>query len=367
MNLKRKIVLFRPALASLFAAAVACLAGGDCSAAPAVVPQRGVAICVASDAPAQVRAAARSVLAAAGTQPLLASMSAGAPPSALTDTRVLFDAPAEARAYNHIILIGLPDDPMIAQAWQRAAKVEDGGFYVFGYGHLRGDIGYIESDRNPYLHGAAIKIAPFETEIVTITGSTPAGVAIAASAFLKEGLLNGVVAASGWIRPRATILDRDPLPPGFALPAWIPARAGHAQCLGVTAAGEDEYRGVLADAGVEPREIWRVKYYHSGDWDAPGAAAAFAEYAAGLHRMAYGNTLWCARFASTSEAAAAAPQIAAAARIERRSGYWTGQQPPYYVGRSAGSLTLWTTGAWVFMSTLPDDDTSDLRAQISAR
>ena len=346
------------------------LAGGGVRPACGVPLARTLKVCVASDAPAAVRQAAQAVLAAVPRQPLLAAMARGVMPSALTDSRALDAAPPEARAFSHLVLVGLPTDPLIHEVWQHETKVEDGGLYVFGFGHLHGDIGEIESDRNPYLHGAAIKSAPFETEVVTLTGSTPAGVALAVQAFLKEDLVNGVVAGPGWSRPRATVLDHDPLPPDFAPPAPATARAGQAVQVGVTQAGEEEYRGVLADAGVEPQAIWRIKYFHSGDWDGAGAVNAFVDYMNGLHRRAYGDTLWCARFASAQEAAQALPKIAAAAHLSRHGDAWFGPQPPY--GYAAADttppppLTLWPQGEWLLMSTLPPPDTRALRASPGA-
>ena len=124
--------------------------------------------------------------------------------------------------------------------------------------------------------------------------------------------------------------------------------------------------------GVEPQVIWRVKYFHAGDWDGAGAAQAFTDYMAGLHRRAYGSTLWCARFGSGSEAAQAAPKIAAAAKLARSGDRWTGSQPAYGFAAataenpSPGPLTLWQQGAWLLLSTLPDADTEALRAPIAA-
>lgn len=340
------------------------------TAAAGAPPQRSLAICVSSKAPEAIQAAAQAVLGAVRSHPLLIAMAGGRAPSAINNTEGLMDGPAESRAYSNLVVIGTPDDPAVAAVWQHQAKPEPGGFYIFGFGHLRGDIGYIESDRNPFLHGAAIKSAPFETEVATITGSTTAGVVLAVDAFLKQGLVNRVVAANGWTRPSTTILDRAPLPPDFALPSWMPARAGSATILGVTQAGEDEYRGVLADTDVEPQWIWRIKYYHDGDWDGAGAVNAFADYSNGLQRLAYGNTIWCAQFASTAEAEHAAPRIAAAAGLSRSRNVWTGAQPPFGAANalaqpaSPGSLALWSRGDRVFMSTLPAADTTDLYASM---
>jgi hypothetical protein len=269
----------------------------------------------------------------------------------------------EALAYHHLVLIGMPNDPLIQSVWQHEATVEKGGFYIFGFGHLRGDIGYIESDRNPFLHSSAIAAAPYETEIITVTGSTPAGVQLAADAFLKIGLINGVVAAPGWSRPQTTILDHDPLTIPLEPVAVAPAIAGNAHRIGVTQAGESEYRDVLQDTGIKPQSIWRVKYYLPGVWDqsAPAEAASPAEFLNGLHRRATGNTLWIARFASEDDAAASAQKIAETARLSRHGAGWSGPGPsgnliaePHAIpGEPAPSLTLWTSDDTVFLSTVP--------------
>jgi hypothetical protein len=261
-----------------------------------------------------------------------------------------------ARAYSHLVVVGLPDDPLIAAGWQREALLKSGDFYIFGFGHLLGDIGYIESDRNPFLHSRWIPTAPYETEMVTISGSTPAGVTLAAQAFINQGLTGGVVAGPGWQRGPPNLLEHAPLDPTFALPGWVPAQLGEWTKIGVVQAGEDEYRGVEVDTGSAPLEIWQVKYYKPGVWDKPGAAAAFENYSAGLHRRAYGNTLWLARFKSADEAAAALPKIAHQAQLSDRKGLFQGQQP-YYGSPTPedvrGSLSLWQRDDWILMSTLP--------------
>lgn len=331
------------------------LNGSPLFAAP--LPKRSLKICVAPDAPPEIQSAAQAVLKAVGTQPLLQVMAKDGVPQSLSDSTALAVAKPEERAYSHIIAIGLPGDPLIRMAWQREAKVEAGGFYIFGWGHLTGDVGYIESDRNPFLHGSAIGIAPFETEIVTITGATPRGVELATEAFLKTGLVNGMVAAPGWKRPQTSLLDRDPVQ--TAPPEWIPTTAGTMKRIAVTAGGEDEYRGVLEDAGVEPQEIWRTKYFAEGGWDGAGMKMAFENYEAGLHRRASGNTLWTARFASTQEADVALRAISREAKFQPKGSVWYGAQPGYFKG-SLGEIALWKHGEWLLMSTLPKGETDAL-------
>jgi hypothetical protein len=319
-------------------------------------PQRGLLICTAQDADPTVTAAAKSISVATG-HPLLSAMTDGGA-ARMTYSRTPASGDVHEFALNHLVLVGMPQDPLIAAVWQREAMPSPGGMYVFGFGHLQGDIGYVESDRNPFLHSQSIVSTPYETQLVTITGSTPTGVQLAAQAFLQQLLVNGVVAAKGWVRPRASLLDRDPLAPDFALPGFVPDRIGGAQRIACTQATEDEYRGVLEDTGVVPRTIWRVKYFSKGNWDTPGAAGSFDNYAAGLHRRSYGNTLWVAQFADAKEAGAAAPKIAAAAHLKHDGSEWTGRQPAYantkYAGESesAGSLSLRQSDEWLLMTAI---------------
>jgi hypothetical protein len=309
-------------------------------------PVRRLVIYVAPDLPPAFRETAANAFL---NQPLIRALCDGGAPEFL-ETQDLQRNHFEQLRFHHAILIGPPGDPVIRAAWQREARVEANGFYIFGFGYLQGDIGYIESDRSPFLHSADVQRAPYETQVITITGSTLAGIRLALDAFLRNSLINGVVASSGWKRQRPTLLDRDPLPAGFATPA-APPRIGGLDLIGWTQASEDEYRGVLADCRSAPEAIWRAKYYSKGLWDSPGAAGSFDNYAAGLHRRAYGNTLWMAQFATEEAAISAAPRIAAAAHL-RGSGTdcWAGDQLSYannmYPGESStqGSLTLTRKG-----------------------
>jgi hypothetical protein len=334
------------------------------SALPAAeMPRRGLKVVVAKDAAPEMRQAAEKLLAAVRKHPLLSVMAGDTPPMQLTDSRELTQGPAAARAYDHLVLIGLPDDPMVKAAWQREARVDAEGWYLFGFGHLQGELGYVESDRNPFLHAAVIPKAPYETEVITLTGSTAKGVTLAVAALLDQGLINGVVATPGWRRPKHSLLERDPLAPGWRPLVRVPEQAGSLRQIGLTQASEDEYRGVLQDTGLKPQVIWRWKYYRAGVWDGAGAERAFDHYATGLHRRAYGNTLWAAQFASAKDAEQAAPKIAAAAKLKQHADAWEGEQPGYGFGKgSAGPLVLWRTDAWLWMSTLPSDAASALRS-----
>ncbi|MBY0360172.1 MAG: hypothetical protein K2W82_19375 [Candidatus Obscuribacterales bacterium] len=343
-----RLLLLLTAVIQFFAGIVAYGQGAE--------PRRGLKICVANDAPPEIQAAAKSLLAAVSKHSLLRVMSGDAPPTSLTDSRMLFSASPFERAYNHLILVGLADDPLIKTAWQREASLTANSALVFGYGNFQGSLGYIESDRNLFLHSAQINSTPFETEIVTLTGTTPEGVALSVKTFLNQRLVAGLVAGAEWKRSSHSLLKREPLAANFSLPGWIPEHIGEASLIGVIQASDDEYRGVLADTGTTPLEIWRLKYYLPGSWDGAGAAHTFDQYSTGLHRRAYGNTLWLARFAGAGQAAQAAPKIAAAAQLHKQGAVWRGEQPPYAWGtQSAGPLKLWQKGDWVLMSTLPGE------------
>lgn len=339
-------------------ASAAAYAGLPKLAGAAEVAERGLRISVDDNAPDPIHDGARAIV--ASKDHALLQILTGSRGIEVTTSRRLLNGPLADRALNHLVLVGLPSDPLIQTAWQREARGKPEGFYIFGFGTFNGDMGYIESDRNLFLHSTGIDVAPFETEVVTITGTTPAGVKLACEAFLSRQLINGVVGAAGWSRPVQGLLDRDALPPGFALPGEAPEKIGEYTRIGYTQASEDEYRGVLADTGVTPQSIWRAKYYTAGVWDHSGAVAALDAYSYGLHRRAYGNTRWVAEFGSAAEAASAVPKIAAAAHLNSRGDKWTGLQPyyanPNYLGSAKrGPLALWQRDRMVLMSTLPGE------------
>jgi len=328
----------------------------------AAPPTRGLRIALDPRTGPEVHTAVESLMQAVGTHPLLSVMAGGTKPMQI-DTGKLLGSPNEL-AYNHLILIGKVDDPLITAAWQREAQFGAKGIYVFGFGGLSGDIGYVESDRNPFLHAINIASTPFETEVITITGTTEEGIVLAIRSFLDSCLVNGLTAHDGWKRTEVTLLDRDPLAPKFELPAIATEKIGDYTRIGCMQASEDEYRGVLEDTGVEPQQIWRFKYYRVGAWDGKGAATAFDAYSNGLHRRAYGSTLWLARFANAQEAAQAAPKIADTAKMTKSGGRWSGAQPVYANGtypgekKSSGPLALWQENDWLVMSTLENSKTS---------
>ncbi len=324
------------------------------------IHERGLLLCIDPRLEAEGESFRQRIVAAAATSPLLIALSAGTPL-----LRSKFAIPTQPElAFNHVILIALPNDPLLIQAWQREASFENGlkvarGLYAFGFGHVEGSIGYLESDRNPFLHAAAVAKAPYEAQWISLTGTDHVGVAIAVDAFLTRSLVNGLVGAAGWQRGAATLLDRDPLSPDFTVPGVIPSALGGLHRIAITQVAEDEYRGVLTDAGVTPRSIWHAKYHAPGQWDASGQASSFYNYAVGLHRRAYGNSAWVATFRSPSEAAAAAPRIAKSASLTASAARWIGHLPPYAWGHidmgddsSTGTLELYVEGASVVLTAL---------------
>jgi hypothetical protein len=321
---------------------------------------RGLQIAVAVDAPPEVRAAAEKILAAVPTQPLLQFMAGTNAPKGLSDSVQLASGPPAARAFDHLVVVGLPTDPLMTAAWAREALFAGNDAYIFGYGHLRGDIGYVESDRNPFLHSRYVEKALYETEITLVTGTTPRGVTLAADAFLKR-LVNGVVAAPGWTRPQPNLLQLDPLPADWA-PSAFPEKLGEWTLAGYTQASEDEYRGVETDVKVRPKVIWRAKYVRPGVWDGVGAAKSFENYEAGLHRRASVNCLWAAQFDSEKQARLLAGGIAANAQLRavtKNAAYFKGTQPLYsYRTDSMGDMAAWAKGDTVWMSTLPEAATN---------
>ncbi len=294
------------------------------------------------------------VQSAHATSPLLKALAAGN----LSSFDGQITEPVDLRlALNHVLLIAKYDDALLQKAWQREAVISDDSMYAFGFGNFKGSLGYIESDRNPFLHAANIPKAPFECQLISITGTDVAGIEAAVNAFLTKDLVNGIVAKPGsWTRGPSTLLDRDPLSPSFSIPREMPLSLDTLSRIGLSQASEDEYRGVLADTGVEPLSIWRAKYYANGEWNGVGEVAAFRNYSVGLHRRAYGNTIWMGQFASEATATAAAPLIGRAAHLSLKGSRWSGSMPPYAWGDAAlgdspqtGTLELWSEGATVLM------------------
>lgn len=219
----------------------------------------------------------------------------------VSSTELLKKEGFEKAAYNHLVLIGRKGtDPLLEKCWghQAAIDPETKTFYRLGYGTLRGDIGYVECDWNPFLFSNKVRTNSFTTVIVKISGTSDAGVRAALEAF-RKGLLNGIVPAGKVERVTKSILDRDPdSTPPPNLPRKVRAGEKNAYLSGWTQPSEEEYRAFLDVAGVMPLRMWRVKYLADGALEDVSARA----WVNGLHRLAYGNSVMIAEFADASGA-----------------------------------------------------------------
>lgn len=204
-------------------------------------------------------------------------------------------------AYNNLIVVGLKNnDSLLEKCWghQAAIDPETKTFSRRGYGTLRGDIGYVECDWNPFLYSNQVRTNPFTTVIVKISGTSEAGVKAAVKAF-QSGLLNGVVPAGKLERVKTSILDRDPdMTPPPRLPQKVRIGDQNAYLCGWTQPSEEEYRAYIDIAGFAPLKLWRVKYLADGALNDVSARA----WVNGLHRLAYGNSVMIAEFKNASEA-----------------------------------------------------------------
>lgn len=258
-----------------------------------------ILICTDPSLPPEVASAARELLKLENARPLaaLAACGAGEKAEAAESVSLLPDSAFNRAAFNHLVVIGRPDrDPLQAKVRGHQAKVDpaDREFYRLGYGRMRGDIGYVECDWNPFLYSEKVKNNPFTTVVVKISGTSDAGVLAALNAF-REGLLNGVVAVGTPERPETSLLDYLPSP---VPPPVFPDRIGPLTLAGYTQPDGVEYRAWLEWGGAEPKQLWRIKYLADGVYNDVSPAA----WVNGLHRLAYGNAVTLAEF-ETPEAA----------------------------------------------------------------
>lgn len=314
----------------------------------AVQEKRSLVITTAEDAPPAVRAAFLRIVAAAKTHPLLSVLSEGGKIESGGFNGKFAAGKPEALAFRHLVVLGEPDDPFVRQILQHEARFEDDSIYAFGFGRFSGNLGWIESGPNPFLHSRFIARPPFETELVLITGTTPEGIAAAAERFLDSTLVNGLVASGRIERLETTLLDRAPLDRAVELPKSVPVRAAGWTRIGVTDCSAEIGRGILDTAGEEPLRVYAVKYHRPGVWDGAGAESAIGNFLAGLHRAAYGNTLLVAEFASPRRAEVAAGKLNREKLISasRKGDGRNPENPP---------ITCFSRGAWLFMSTLPEE------------
>ncbi len=199
-------------------------------------------------------------------------------------------------AHNHLMVIGLRSkDPLLDKIWGFTASITENSkdVYSLGWGAMRGDIGWIECDRNPFLHSRKIKSAPEDTILVKISGTSDAGVLAALKAF-EQGMLNGWVPASPFTRTKITLLDLDPVveAPPFPLPPEIKMDGKPAWFAGWTQIPANEYRAIMEVGGVEPKRVWRIKYWTPQLLE----QAPIVRWIGGPHARGFGNAMTIAEF-----------------------------------------------------------------------
>ena len=146
----------------------------------AAADRQAILVCAAKSAPPEIQQLADSLAAEAKTAlPLQAMLQSHCATGVQRKTSEEVLANQDIAACNHLVVIGLPSsDPLMKKIWEHYITMDEKErtAYAQGWGYLKGDLGYIEADRNPFLHSQRIKEAPFETAVVKITGNSLAGV-----------------------------------------------------------------------------------------------------------------------------------------------------------------------------------------------
>ena len=313
----------------------------------------------------------------AGQVPLLKALLDGKEAGGIearTSEDLLPDKAFPAAAHDHLVVIGLrSQDPLIEKVWGFDATVDEAQktIYSEGWGYLQGDVGWVESDRNPFLHSHKIKEAPEDTLLVKITGTTEAGVVAALKAF-QGGMLNGFVVAGPLTRPQTTLLDLDPRPtqgPG-PLPAQVKIGNDMAALVCWNQVPEQEYRAVLESGGVEPKQMWRYKYLPPGMLEQP----PFLRWLGGVNRMAFGNAVDVIECNSADEASSAAEKLSqmnykdSIFKPVALAGSLPAWECPMLTDEVAvdppGNVIVTSSGSYLFLSSLPPEATSSVIASV---
>lgn len=262
---------------------------------------KDILVCTSPSAPPAIQQGAAAFIGRARDTPFvkaLLGVGAAGDVMAQPSEDLLTEKAYKQAANNHLIVIGLQDsDPLLKKVWGHTASIDESQkrFQSLGWGVMEGDIGWVESDRNPFLHSQKVEAVPSGTLLVKIGGTTEAGVLAALSAF-EKGMLNGVVTAGPITRPKTTLLDQDPLmePPPLSLPQELETTDGKkALFAGWSQIPAQEYRSILEAAGSEPRHMWRVKYFAPGFLE----EKSLIRWQSGPHRKAYGNAVSLIEFA----------------------------------------------------------------------
>jgi hypothetical protein len=331
---------------------------------------RQIFICTSPNLPPTLRKSVDAFMSQADQVPLLKALIDGKEASGIvaqTSEDLMVDKAYNTAAHNHLVVIGLRTlDPLLDKVWGYDATITEKGKSVYsqGYGYMQGDIGWVESDRNPFLHSRRIKSAPEDTIVVKITGTSEAGVLAALHAF-QGGMLNGFVPAGPLSRPKTTLLDLDPSPDPApkTLPAQIQIGSDTAALVGWNQIPEDEYRAVLEAGGVEPKKMWRYKYLVPGMLEKP----AIIRWLGGVNRMGFGNAIDVIECGSAAEASTAAEKMSESRykglsftpiTLSTPQPAWECPQAPDEVMDSTWKIIVTSSGNYLFLSSLPHDGTS---------
>jgi hypothetical protein len=369
-------VFFQPLL---FTASLLLMgSSGECRADDSASAPRQIFICTSSQASSTLQKSVADFTAQAGQVALFKALIDGKEAAGIvarTSESLMPDKAYNTAAHNHLVVIGLgSQDPLLVKVkgFDVAIDETQKTAYSEGWGYLQGDIGWVESDRNPFLHSHRIKAAPEDTILVKITGTSEAGVVAALQAF-QGGMLNGFVVAGPLSRPKTTLLDLDPLPspaPG-SIPAQIKIGADTAALVGWNQIPEQEYRAVLESGGVEPKKMWRYKYLVPGMLE----RQPIIRWLGGVNHMAFGNAIDIIECKSAGDATAAAQKLAGikykdlafkAVSLTGSQPAWSCLQAPDEAMDSTWNIIVTSSGPYLFLSSLPPEGTSAVMASVVA-
>ncbi|GAT32555.1 hypothetical protein TSACC_2954 [Terrimicrobium sacchariphilum] len=324
-----------------------------------------VLVCTSENAPEEIRNAAAEL---AETAPLLKALQASGSSRATaqqTSEGLLEPAAYNLAAQNHLVVIGRPSqDPLMKKVLGEMVGIDEETrrLQSLGWGQFEGDVGWIESDRNPFLHSRRTKAAPDGTLLVKISGTSDAGVLAAVRAF-QHGMLNGIVPAGTVSRPKTTLLDLDPLtdPAPVDLPETITINGKPAYLAGWSQIPANEYRAVLETTGTEPARMWRYKYLVPGFL----GKKSLERWLSGPSLKAYGNTFEIIEFAEESAASQGVLKMTRegfkSAGIEGFKSARTGPQATDEVmEKPIWNITTLAAGRNIILATLPPDQTATL-------
>jgi hypothetical protein len=262
---------------------------------------------------------------------------------------------------------------LLTKTWGYEATIDESKqtAYSLGCGYLKGDVGWVESTWNPFLHSLRIASAPEDTVLVKITGTSEAGVEAALQAF-QGGLLNGFVVAGSFTRPQTTLLDLDPLsdPAPGPLPAQLTIGSADAYLAGWTQPPGQDYRAVLESGGIEPVKMWRYKYLATGMLE----EKPIVRWLGGVNARAFGNAIDIIQCHSPDEAAVAAQQLSQMrckdlafqpVSVSGTDKAWSCPQAPDESMESTWNVLVTSSGPYLFLSTLPPEATSTVIAAVT--